>query len=952
MPEAHKAAAKPAPSTDRRPVRGLEPDVEVPGGLTRPVAGARRVQQTAGNGAMRAVMTGAPLPGSNGAPLPPALRQEMETAFDASFEDVRVHRDAAASESARSVAAKAYTSGKHVYFARDRYAPDTSEGKRLLAHELAHVIQQSRGGRQPEMRAPSSSLEDDADLAARRVAAGAEAVQVGGASGVGIARDEDPQLRKALEDLAAADAKRCAPAHHLSGASVFDKPPDPRWFDTPDAPRPAPDARAHATPAGAPAPKPRDSTPAPRKPPQAVVDFHKPRPAEQKNDEDLQIPPGSVVMLDDDAGLDRPALEARRRERHERLKMFFPQLVEALSKDPNYARAMGIYAEEPQASNATEIPKATPGVYAPLTLGVDTYGKSITIDNPEYWKSPRGRARIELSQTIAATRHGLEAILGERGDIVDSSIVIRKTAEGMVGIQPPPLAKLRECGDLLDRSKSALDKDDLEQAAKLHAAAARIYREASWYWARYKEFIELGGERTVEALGMVRDTSKYTLMVLSMAGGGAFVVGAAGGIAIKTAEAGTSAALGEKVDWQKFGVDVVVEVLLARFGGKLSQGVLGKLARNPAFSGVEKSIIAEALTNGAVTRGVTTTVEALRKPEGITWDELVERVFDPRTMAFDVLLALVHQKLVTRSQQSRVSEPGGGKRGEAAPAARRDAGQPSAPEPAPDHPAWSDAQRKLVEGIRAIVASPAYMFVGAGGIAPPTRAPRSRGTGSATPRKAPPAAAAKPASETAPPQPGAGNPDPHLAKLKKMDKAQRNKWVDENHPNAKDTSWIRTPETKALNERGVLVIKLEPGMVPNDARRKAAALNDLAQRKHVATLPTGQATPPRAKTEEPLFGDLRKKVTLSVKERQKLIEQVHTQAAAQGWDEQRKNAVIARILKMEGDHVQDLQLLGLDVGTNIWALDAYTNQRLGTQISTQIGQMKPETRITEVRFVQ
>jgi hypothetical protein len=59
------------------------------------------------------------------------------------FSQVRIHTDAKAAESARSVQALAYTVGRDIVFGEGQYAPSTAEGKRVLAHELAHVIQQS-----------------------------------------------------------------------------------------------------------------------------------------------------------------------------------------------------------------------------------------------------------------------------------------------------------------------------------------------------------------------------------------------------------------------------------------------------------------------------------------------------------------------------------------------------------------------------------------------------------------------------------------------------------------------------------------------------------------------------------------------------------------------------------------------------------------------------------------
>jgi hypothetical protein len=69
----------------------------------------------------------------------------MESAFGASFDDVRVHTDEQASKSAESVGANAYTVGSDVVFRSGQYSPSSAVGQRTLAHELAHVVQQSQG---------------------------------------------------------------------------------------------------------------------------------------------------------------------------------------------------------------------------------------------------------------------------------------------------------------------------------------------------------------------------------------------------------------------------------------------------------------------------------------------------------------------------------------------------------------------------------------------------------------------------------------------------------------------------------------------------------------------------------------------------------------------------------------------------------------------------------------
>jgi hypothetical protein len=81
--------------------------------------------------------------GGGGEPLEPRARARMERGFGASFADVRVHAD---SELPRQVAADAFTVGAHVHFAPGRFGPAASGGERLLAHELAHVVQQGSAG--------------------------------------------------------------------------------------------------------------------------------------------------------------------------------------------------------------------------------------------------------------------------------------------------------------------------------------------------------------------------------------------------------------------------------------------------------------------------------------------------------------------------------------------------------------------------------------------------------------------------------------------------------------------------------------------------------------------------------------------------------------------------------------------------------------------------------------
>src|SRR5215510_13229150 len=81
---------------------------------------------------------------SAGQPLDPSARAFMQSRFGHDFSQVRVRADARAGDSARALGARAYTVGQNIVFAPEEYAPGTAgtaEGRRLLAHELTHVVQ-------------------------------------------------------------------------------------------------------------------------------------------------------------------------------------------------------------------------------------------------------------------------------------------------------------------------------------------------------------------------------------------------------------------------------------------------------------------------------------------------------------------------------------------------------------------------------------------------------------------------------------------------------------------------------------------------------------------------------------------------------------------------------------------------------------------------------------------
>jgi uncharacterized protein DUF4157 len=128
---------------------------------------------------------------SPGQPLDATTRSIMEEQFGHDFSGVRVHTNAHAATSARSVGALAYTVGNDMAFDTGQYAPHTTNGRDLLAHELAHVVQQSSASSPNTLS--ESQLEHEADAAAQRVSAGQIAPKLG-ATEVGLARKPKPRV--------------------------------------------------------------------------------------------------------------------------------------------------------------------------------------------------------------------------------------------------------------------------------------------------------------------------------------------------------------------------------------------------------------------------------------------------------------------------------------------------------------------------------------------------------------------------------------------------------------------------------------------------------------------------------------------------------------------------------------------------------------------------------------
>jgi hypothetical protein len=151
---------------------------------------------------------------SPGQPLDPETRAFFESRFGHDFSEVRVHDNGSSTESARAVGASAFTVGRDIVFGAGQYAPQTNNGRRLLAHELTHVVQQRTARPDLSLRvvAHSDARETQAeqiaiDVADRGLSLEASPVQ----SGAAVLRDlaqEPPADAPAQRELTPVQLQR------------------------------------------------------------------------------------------------------------------------------------------------------------------------------------------------------------------------------------------------------------------------------------------------------------------------------------------------------------------------------------------------------------------------------------------------------------------------------------------------------------------------------------------------------------------------------------------------------------------------------------------------------------------------------------------------------------------------------------------------------------------------
>jgi hypothetical protein len=197
----------------RKPDATRAQDKRHAGGSGTEVPGLLRLQQQVGNRAVQRLLAQRKEDGSfelddetagrinrvrgGGQPLEGALQEQMGAHMGYDFSGVRVHTGAESDDLNRQLSARAFTTGQDIFVRQGDYAPHSSGGRELMAHELSHVVQQTTGrvggsGGGMTVRPAGDAFEQEADALARQAANAAYAPGAQAAEG-GIQRQDIPE---------------------------------------------------------------------------------------------------------------------------------------------------------------------------------------------------------------------------------------------------------------------------------------------------------------------------------------------------------------------------------------------------------------------------------------------------------------------------------------------------------------------------------------------------------------------------------------------------------------------------------------------------------------------------------------------------------------------------------------------------------------------------------------
>ncbi|TVQ11345.1 MAG: DUF4157 domain-containing protein [Bacteroidetes bacterium] len=118
-----------------------------------------------------------------GQPLPETTNERMSDSFGVDFSQVKIHKDTDAVQMSRQLGAQAFTHGSDIFFNAGKYNPESTQGQRLLAHELTHVVQQRKDHAAPKVQGFFKKIGKGLKKVGKAIAGGAKKVAGGIAGG-------------------------------------------------------------------------------------------------------------------------------------------------------------------------------------------------------------------------------------------------------------------------------------------------------------------------------------------------------------------------------------------------------------------------------------------------------------------------------------------------------------------------------------------------------------------------------------------------------------------------------------------------------------------------------------------------------------------------------------------------------------------------------------------------
>jgi len=311
----------------------------------------------------------------------------------------------------------------------------------------------------------------------------------------------------------------------------------------------------------------------------------------------------------------------------------------------------------------------------PFTIVVDGQPETLTAAQADAIRSKAARilsenlSRVRIKADYAENRYQTQIEVDKQHWIVAPIV---KTL-GRVQDPGPDLLAYVVCANReIQSALEAASSHQLEKAATLMADAEAAAISANKMWQAYFEGIINASEMTVTVLEVTRDAAFLTLAVLATVASGGAAAGALGAaegagatttvlgfqvgttaaanviatgapIVANLAEAGAKVSMGDRVDWGALVVDTAMQVIITRFGGKVTGGIAKALVGNPATESLATKVTENLVHTVILHMGSTALTTAARdayralKGQNVTWrsfaDDLIGRLTDPKGIA-------------------------------------------------------------------------------------------------------------------------------------------------------------------------------------------------------------------------------------------------------------------------------------------------------------------------------